>query len=149
MAHPLLLTWQTSFTPARGELKVMKNPIDVHVGQRLRQRRWMLGLTQQELANTVGVKFQQIQKYESGINRMSAGRLWDIAKALGVSADYFFEGLDAGVGINGNGNGHGPKPSVLEDKETLDLIRAYYTLEEAPRRCLLDLARAISEGLPA
>ena len=62
----------------------MKNPIDLHVGQRLRHRRWMLGLTQQELAQAVGIKFQQIQKYESGINRMSASRLWDVANALGV-----------------------------------------------------------------
>ena len=120
----------------------MKNPIDLHVGQRLRHRRWMLGLTQQELAESVGIKFQQIQKYESGINRMSASRLWDVANALGVSVSYFFEGLNQ---VAGNGNGHGPKPDVLEDKETLDLIRAYYTLSEAPRRCLLDLARAIGE----
>ncbi len=71
----------------------MKNPIDLHVGQRLRHRRWMLGLTQQELAQAVGIKFQQIQKYESGINRMSASRLWDVANALGVSVSYFFDGL--------------------------------------------------------
>jgi transcriptional regulator with XRE-family HTH domain len=119
----------------------MKNPIDLHVGQRLRHRRWMLGLTQQELAQAVGIKFQQIQKYESGINRMSASRLWDVANALGVSVSYFFEGLSHAEGQNGSG----PKPDVLEDKETLDLIRAYYTLGEAPRRCLLDLARAIGE----
>jgi transcriptional regulator with XRE-family HTH domain len=119
----------------------MKNPTDIHVGQRLRHRRWMLGLTQQELAQAVGIKFQQIQKYESGINRMSASRLWDVANALGVSVDFFFEGL---AHVDGT-NGHGPKPDVLEDKETLDLIRAYYTLDVAPRRCLLDLARAISE----
>ena len=118
----------------------MKNPIDLHVGQRLRHRRWMLGLTQQELAQAVGIKFQQIQKYESGINRMSASRLWDVANALGVSVSYFFDGLNVV-----EGNGHGPKPDVLEDKETLDLIRAYYTLGEQPRRCLLDLARAIGD----
>ncbi|MFZ1991540.1 MAG: helix-turn-helix transcriptional regulator [Alphaproteobacteria bacterium] len=121
----------------------MKNPIDLHVGQRLRHRRWMLGLTQQELAQAVGIKFQQIQKYESGINRMSASRLWDVANALGVSVSYFFEGLNVA-----EGNGHGPKPDVLEDKETLDLIRAYYTLGEQPRRCLLDLARAIGDREP-
>jgi len=121
----------------------MKNPIDLHVGQRLRHRRWMLGLTQQELAQAVGIKFQQIQKYESGINRMSASRLWDVANALGVSVSYFFDGLNVS-----EGNGHGPKPDVLEDKETLDLIRAYYTLGEQPRRCLLDLARAIGDSEP-
>ena len=122
----------------------MKNPIDLHVGQRLRHRRWMLGLTQQELAQAVGIKFQQIQKYESGINRMSASRLWDVANALGVSVSYFFDGLNVA-----ESNGHGPKPDVLEDKETLDLIRAYYTLGEQPRRCLLDLARAIGDRITA
>ena len=119
----------------------MTSHIDTHVGQRLRHRRWMLGLTQQDLAEKVGIKFQQIQKYESGINRMSAGRLWDVANALGVSVAFFFEGLEpADLETERNG---GPRPDVLADKETLDLIRAYYSLEEAPRRCLLDLARAI------
>lgn len=121
----------------------MKNPIDIHVGQRLRHRRWMLGLTQQELANSVGIKFQQIQKYESGINRMSASRLWDVANALGVSVSHFFDGLELGAAHSANTSA--PHPDILEDKETLDLVRAYYTLDEAPRRCLLDLARAIGD----
>lgn len=121
----------------------MTNSIDSHVGQRLRHRRWMLGLTQQDLANSVGIKFQQIQKYESGINRMSASRLWDVANALGVSVAYFFEGLEPADVLPENGQG--PRPDVLADKETLDLVRAYYSLDEAPRRCLLDLARAIGD----
>ena len=56
----------------------MKHPVDLHVGQRVRQRRWLLGMTQQQLAEKVGIKFQQIQKYETGTNRISSSRLWDI-----------------------------------------------------------------------
>ena len=63
----------------------MKHPVDVHVGKRVRHRRWMVGMTQQQLGDIVGIKFQQIQKYETGMNRVSASRLWDIADALGVS----------------------------------------------------------------
>jgi len=62
----------------------MKHPVDVHVGKRIRHRRWMNGTTQQQLAESVGIKFQQIQKYETGMNRVSASRLWDIAHVLDV-----------------------------------------------------------------
>ena len=71
----------------------MAHPIDLHVGQRLRQRRCLLGLTQQRLAAAVGIKFQQIQKYESGANRVSASRLWALAQALQTPVSYFFEDL--------------------------------------------------------
>ena len=60
-----------------------KHPVDVHVGSRIRQRRWMTGMTQQQLAEKVGIKFQQIQKYETGMNRVSASRLWDIGEVAG------------------------------------------------------------------
>ena len=73
----------------------MKHPVDAHVGKRVRHRRWMMGMTQQQLGDLVGIKFQQIQKYETGMNRISASRLWDIAKSLEVPISYFFEGLDA------------------------------------------------------
>jgi transcriptional regulator with XRE-family HTH domain len=72
---------------------VVGDDIDVHLGRRLWRRRRMLGVTQQQLATVCGVRFQQIQKYECGQNRMSAGRLWQIAQALDVPVDYFFEGL--------------------------------------------------------
>ena len=74
----------------------MKHPVDAHVGKRIRHRRWMVGMTQQQLADRVGIKFQQIQKYETGMNRVSASRLWDIADALGVTIAFFFEGLADG-----------------------------------------------------
>ena len=72
----------------------MTDKTDLHVGKRLRRRRRLLGMTQQDLAGMVGVRFQQIQKYETGTNRISASRLWDIAAALDVPVSFFFEGLE-------------------------------------------------------
>jgi transcriptional regulator with XRE-family HTH domain len=118
----------------------MKHPVDVHVGQRVRQRRWMVGMTQQQLGNKVGIKFQQIQKYETGTNRVSASRLWDIAAALDVSVSFFFEGL-SGEQIGNSGQG-----DILTDKEALELVRAYYSIPETQRRRLFDLARVLSEA---
>src|SRR5437899_1640269 len=77
-----------------GALVIMTNEIDRHLGKRLRQRRRTLGLTQQQIAEAVGVRFQQIQKYECGANRISAARLWLLAKALEAPVAAFFEGLD-------------------------------------------------------
>ncbi len=128
----------------------MAHPIDVHVGRRLRQRRRLLGLTQEKLANAVDIRFQQIQKYESGSNRISASRLWSLAKALDVSISYFFEGVN-GVEPQFEINLHeergfaeAPAEGLLDEKETIDLVRYYYRLDEEPRRRLLDLARALS-----
>lgn len=119
----------------------MKHPVDVHVGQRVRQRRWMVGMTQQQLGNKVGIKFQQIQKYETGTNRISASRLWDIAAALDVQVSFFFEGIE-GHDLNAGGaNG-----DMLTDKEALDLVRAYYSIPETQRRRLFDLARVLSDA---
>ena len=72
----------------------MAHPVDVHVGKRIRHRRWMTGITQQQLADRVGIKFQQIQKYETGANRVSASRLWEIARALEVPVERFLSGFD-------------------------------------------------------
>ena len=120
----------------------MKNPVDLHIGQRVRHRRWLLGMTQQQLAQSVGIRFQQIQKYESGANRVSASRLWDLSQALDIPVSFFFEGLTNGK-IEANGDGS-VEAGVLQNKETMDLIRAYYGLDEGPRRRLLDLAKALS-----
>ncbi|MBO6789630.1 MAG: helix-turn-helix transcriptional regulator [Dinoroseobacter sp.] len=121
----------------------MKHPVDVHVGKRVRHRRWMVGMTQQQLAERVGIKFQQIQKYETGMNRVSASRLWEIGSALGVTVSFFFEGL---------GDKAADKPSddlpgdLLADKEALELIRSYYSIPENQRRRLFDLARVLSDA---
>ncbi len=78
--------------------KSVKHPVDVHVGKKIRQLRHFRGLTQQELAAIVGVKFQQIQKYETGVNRVSASRLWDIARAFKVKISIFYEDLSTSPG---------------------------------------------------
>lgn len=118
----------------------MKHPVDAHVGKRIRHRRWMIGMTQQQLADKVGIKFQQIQKYETGMNRVSASRLWDIASALGVSIAFFFEGLDSdqqAAKVEGD---------IFADKEALELLRSYYAIPEQQRRRLFDLARVLSDA---
>jgi transcriptional regulator with XRE-family HTH domain len=124
----------------------MGNDIDVHLGMRLRRRRRLLGLTQEQLASACGVRFQQIQKYECGANRISAARLWQLAEALGVAVGYFFDGLsgaeadcepqrrDTDLGVDRAAN-----------DQALDLIRAYSQLGERPRRRLLDLAKSLHE----
>lgn len=118
----------------------MKHPVDAHVGKRIRHRRWMVGMTQQQLADKVGIKFQQIQKYETGMNRVSASRLWDIADALGVQIAFFFEGLSDDVAAAA------AQGDILADKEALELVRSYYAIPEAQRRRLFDLARVLSDA---
>ncbi|MFD1157494.1 helix-turn-helix domain-containing protein [Roseovarius aestuarii] len=121
----------------------MPHPVDVHVGKRIRHRRWLVGMTQQQLAESVGIKFQQIQKYETGANRVSASRLWDIADALDVEVSFFFEGLDSESSDRDEGSS---VPSdLLGDKEALDLVRSYYAIPENQRRRLFDLARVLSD----
>jgi transcriptional regulator with XRE-family HTH domain len=101
----------------------------------------MVGMTQQQLAEKVGIKFQQIQKYETGMNRVSASRLWEIAGALSVPASYFFDGMQA----EGIAETPDPMPTdILTDKEALALVRSYYAIPENQRRRLFDLARALS-----
>lgn len=117
----------------------MAHRVDLHVGQRVRQRRWAKGLTQQQLAERVGIRFQQIQKYETGENRLSASRLWDIAKVLEVPVSYFFEGLDEIA------DAEDARSVILSDREALSLIRAYYAIPEDKRRRLLDLARVLGD----
>lgn len=120
----------------------MTNAIDHHVGERIRRRRRLLGQTQQVLAQAVGIRFQQVQKYESGANRVSASRLYEIAEALDVPVQYFYEGLTSPE------RDPDPSPTIADDvlsrKETLDLVRAYYGLKEMPRRRLLELARSLA-----
>lgn len=116
-----------------------KHPVDAHVGKRIRHRRWMIGMTQQQLAEKVGIKFQQIQKYETGANRVSASRLWDIAHVMDVRIPFFFEGLESnGVAVDGSDD-------ILADREALELVRIYYAIPETQRRRLFDLARVLTQ----
>jgi len=123
----------------------MSHPVDVHVGKRIRHRRWMNGTTQQQLAEQVGIKFQQIQKYETGMNRVSASRLWDIANVLGVPVSFFFEGMETENAAPETGAADMPS-DILTDKEALELLRSYYAIPENQRRRLFDLARVLSEA---
>lgn len=118
----------------------MPHLVDTHVGKRIRQRRWQMGMTQENLAETTGVKFQQIQKYETGANRVSASRLWEIAGTLGVNISYFFEGMDPETA-------KGTDQEVAEfmtSKEAAELISAYYRLPEKHRRQLFKLAKVLA-----
>ena len=121
----------------------MIGDIDQHLGNRVRRRRRLLGLTQLQLAEKVGVRFQQVQKYECGANRMSASRVWQLAQALQVPVAYFYDGLsdEAGDAFERESR------DMFAQKETLDLIKAYYDLDERPRRRLLDLAKSLNRDL--
>lgn len=122
----------------------MKHAVDVHVGKRVRHRRWMVAMTQQQLGEIVGIKFQQIQKYETGMNRISASRLWDIAQALGVSISFFFEGYE-GATAGDDAAKANTRGDLLADKEALELVRSYYNIPETQRRRLFDLAKVLSD----
>lgn len=113
----------------------MSDEIDFHLGKRMRRRRRLLGLTQQQLANACGVRFQQIQKYECGANRVSAGRLWRIAGALDVPVGYFFDGLAESPASL-------PPPPTRD--ESADLAPTYRQLGEQPRRRMLELTRTMN-----
>jgi transcriptional regulator with XRE-family HTH domain len=126
---------------------LVKHPVDVHVGKRVRHRRWMVGMTQQQLAEKVGIKFQQIQKYETGMNRISASRLWDIAEALSVPVAYFFEGMTGAEAEAQTAEAtQGLPGDILADKEALELVRSYYAIPENQRRRLFELARVLSDA---
>jgi transcriptional regulator with XRE-family HTH domain len=112
----------------------MSDDIDLHLGKRMRRRRRLLGLTQQQLAMACGVRFQQIQKYECGANRVSAARLWKISGALEVPVNYFFEGLEGLPAL----------PGPTRD-ESADLVQTYRQLGEQPRQRVLDLARSLRQ----
>jgi transcriptional regulator with XRE-family HTH domain len=106
-------------------------------------------MTQQALAEAVNIRFQQIQKYESGANRISASRLWELANALRVPVLYFYEGLgEPAVSIETSNGDHDATLDAdpFKNNDTLALIRAFYTMNAEPRRRLLDLAKAMSGG---
>ncbi len=117
----------------------MANPVDAHVGQRVLQRRRMVGMTQKQLGDRIGIGFQQIHKFETGRNRISAGGMWDIAAAMEVPVSFFYEGLDGKLPDTGEARG-----DILTDKETLELVRAYYAIPENQRRQLFGLAVALA-----
>ncbi len=119
----------------------MAHPVDLHVGQRIRQSRYLAGMTQRELGDKVGIKLQQIQKYETGANRISASRMWDIAATTDVPVSFFFEGLDGQAPDTG-----AARANIFTGKEALELVRVYCGIPKHQRRRLFDLARVLGDA---
>lgn len=132
------------------------NPVDVHVGDRLRSRRNLLGVSQERLADAVGITFQQVQKYERGTNRISASRLWQFSKILNVSISYFFEdfadkkdGFETTYGFaDTEQENFDADENLMNRKETLDLIREYYSIPDPKlRKDLFKMIRSMAASL--
>lgn len=137
------------------------NPIDVHVGNRIRLRRTLLGYSQQFMAKQLGLTFQQVQKYEKGCNRVGASRLWDISKVLNVSMDFFFEDMDKYVESQSpmmQNMSEGKSCLTLNEdveeitldpmkkRETMELVRAYYKItNRALAKQLFELMVSLSK----
>ena len=128
------------------------NPVDMHVGARVRLRRTLLGLSQEKLGEAIGLTFQQVQKYERGANRIGASRLYDLSKVLDVKVSYFFEDMSDQIaarsprqirGMVQEEDGYEPDP--MAKRETLELVRAYYKINDPRvRKRLFDMTRALS-----
>ena len=135
----------TGEPPRYGRGTGVPNPIDVHVGKRIRTRRLLLGMNQETLANALGLTFQQVQKYEGGANRVSASRLSAMADILGVPISFFFGDLPADEGEQT------PKDREwrerMERPETIELIRMYYAIPDPQvRRQFLEMAKAAAHA---
>jgi transcriptional regulator with XRE-family HTH domain len=132
------------------------NPIDIHVGSRVRLRRTLLGMSQEKLGEAIGLTFQQVQKYERGANRIGASRLYDLSRVLDVPVSFFFDDMNPTVTTAaeqrlGGMTPEAPPPAYEADplmrRETLELVRAYYRiLDPQIRRRLFDLTKAIANS---
>ncbi len=138
------------------------NPIDVHVGKRLRLRRTLLGMSQERLGELLGLTFQQIQKYERGVNRIGSSRLYELGQILDVPVSFFFDDM-VGSRLHGGVNTALPGLAeeaagfhrnldgtlLLERRETLELVRAYYRITDSQvRKRLFELAKALGNPEP-
>ena len=133
------------------------SPIDVHVGGRVRLRRTLMGMSQERLGEALGLTFQQVQKYERGVNRIGASRLFDLARVLDVPIGFFFDDMPDGVGGTTGGlprrtagGGFADAQDGFEDdtlhrRETLELVRAYYRITDpAVRKRVFDLIKSLT-----
>lgn len=132
------------------------NPVDTHVGAKVKSRRLMLGLSQEELAKSIGLTFQQVQKYERGTNRISVSRLFDIARALRTPLDYFTDGITTlAEGMRGGKTAmrgvSDVKQAAFDDvdtmtkKDVLELVRAYQRISTpALKKQLVEMAKAMA-----
>lgn len=129
--------------------KKQANPVDAHVGHRVRLRRMLIGMSQERLGELLGLTFQQVQKYEKGINRIGAGRLFEVAGILGVPISFFYEDADANGPSSGFSEAGEPPPVMefLASGEGLQLSLAFMRIKDVKvRRRILDLVRSLSDG---
>jgi transcriptional regulator with XRE-family HTH domain len=129
--------------------KKQANPVDAHVGHRVRLRRMLIGMSQERLGELLGLTFQQVQKYEKGINRIGAGRLFEVAGILGVPISFFYEDADTNGPSSGFSEAGEPPPVMefLASGEGLQLSLAFMRIKDVKvRRRLLDLVRSLSDG---
>ena len=142
--------------PQFGRGSGKRHPVDVHVGVRARMRRTLLGMTQTNLADALGLTFQQVQKYESGKNRISASRLCDLCRVLDVSIEYFFEDMPPEVAASSSDTKRRGKakklprqePDPMLKRETLELVRAYHKIEnEDVRQLVSQLIKTLGAGV--
>jgi transcriptional regulator with XRE-family HTH domain len=132
------------------------NPIDVHVGSRVRFRRMLLGMSQEKLGQKLGLTFQQVQKYEKGINRIGASRLFDLAQVLGVSVEFFYEEAPAAETAAYTPEGFADKADettivdFLRSRDGLELNKAFVRITDPKaRRAIIDLVRSLAEDANA
>lgn len=131
-------------------MREVPHPTDVRVGQLLRERRMLLGMSQEQLGGMLGVTYQQVQKYERGTNRMGSSRLQDLCRVLSVPVSYFFDGPPAMHGLSEDCAAFEPEtpasPVEVDGRETLELVRAFSRIEDPHvRRQLLLVTRALAE----
>ncbi len=129
------------------------NPIDVHVGGRVRLRRTLLGMSQEKLGEAIGLTFQQVQKYERGSNRIGASRLYDLSRVLDVPVGFFFDDMTDEVAARSPGQIRGRtaemdevhfEPNPMARRETLELVRAYYKIgDSSVRKRLFEMVKAL------
>ena len=149
------MTRRRAKSSGRMASKGFPNPIDVHVGSRIRLRRTLLGISQTTLAEAMGLTFQQVQKYEKGTNRVSSSRLVDLANALDVAISYFFDEMSAGVSAQSPSElmRKNQRPQVdleqdpLAKRETLEFVRAYYKIQDsAVRKRVFELTKSVAKN---
>ena len=127
--------------------KKQANPIDIQVGNRVRIRRMLIGMSQERLGDLLGLTFQQVQKYEKGVNRIGAGRLFEVARILNVPVDFFYEGLSGAADQPGMGEGESaPVMEFVSSGEGLQLSLAFMKIKDAKvRKRVLDLVKSLAE----
>lgn len=144
----------------KGERETKPSPIDVHVGSRIRLRRTLLGMSQERLGEALGLTFQQIQKYERGVNRVGASRLFDLARVLDVPISFFFDDMPEPLAREYGGPAvrravgfaeaqEGFEDDTLNRRETLELVRAYYRITDpAVRKRVFELIKSLAPSDP-